>query len=307
MKLPFLFVSCAAVVLLFSQALAEDAKLPPTVADGAKLIEEYAADAFFEGPTWDPKTAKLYFTSFKGKSTQVLRLDKRGAASVWMDNTEGINGTFYSFDGQLLGAQARGHRIVKVKFSELSPVKYGTLLKDTSLNQPNDVCQTPSGDIYFSDPDFKNRKTSAVYHLAKSGKVTKIIDDMPLPNGVITSLDGQTLYVGDSHQALWRSYPIKEDGSVGAGKTFLNPDTKSKAAPDGMTIDERGNLYFTGRGGVWVAASNGTPLGFIAVPESISNATFGGEEGKALFLTCNKKVYSLNMKVRGGQFVRDTK
>ena len=201
MKLPFQFVSCAAVVLLSSQALAKDAEFPPTVADGAKLIEEYAADAFFEGPTWDPKTAKLYFTSFKGKSTQVLRLDKRGAASVWMDNTEGINGTFYSFDGQLLGAQARGHRIVKVKFSELTPVKYGTLLKDTSLNQPNDVCQTPSGDIYFSDPDFKNRKTSAVYHLAKSGKVTKIIDDMPLPNGVITSLDVQTLYVGDSHQS----------------------------------------------------------------------------------------------------------
>ena len=305
MKTQFRLAYCVAVVLVFSHAIADD-KLPATVADDAQLIEEFSSDAFFEGPTWDPKTSKLYFTSFNKKSTQVLRLDKRGAASVWMDETEGINGTFLSFDGKLLGAQAYGHRIVKVAFGDLTAPKYETLLEDESLNQPNDVCQSPTGDIFFTDPDFKNRQTSAVYHLAPTGKVTKIIDDMPLPNGVITSLDGKTLYVGDSHQAIWRSYPIKEDGTVGAGKTFLDPNTESKTAPDGMTIDERGNLYFSGRGGVWVAAPSGTSLGFIPVPEFCSNAAFGGEDGKVLFLTCSKKVYSLQMKVRGGQFVRGT-
>ena len=45
--------------------------MPSTVADGAKLVELYSADAFFEGPVWHPGTGKLYFTLHKGKTTMV--------------------------------------------------------------------------------------------------------------------------------------------------------------------------------------------------------------------------------------------
>ena len=71
-----------------------------------------------------------------------------------------------------------------------------------------------------------------------------------------------------------------------------------------MSIDEQGNLYFSGRGGVWVATPVGKSLGFIPVPEFCSNVTFGGADGRTLYLTCDKKVYSLAMNVRGGQFAR---
>src|SRR4051812_40938358 len=84
---------------------------PDSVADKADLAVEYEAKSFFEGPTWDPKTKKLYFTSSPAgaKVTQILRLDGKGKASVWLDKTEGVNGTFLSFDGRLIGAQAYGH------------------------------------------------------------------------------------------------------------------------------------------------------------------------------------------------------
>jgi gluconolactonase len=286
--------------------IAADFPLPPTVADGAKLVSVYSDDRFFEGPAWDPKSMKLLFTAFgSGKdATQILRLDGPGKVAVWADKTEGVNGTYLANDGRLLGAQAFGHRVMSYGIGADSPSDTQVLLFDNKLNQPNDIAQAPGGNIYFTDPDFDKREKSAVFLLNIKGDVVKIIHDMPVPNGLITSNDGKTLYVGDSHLALWRAYPIQSDGTVGPGRVFFNPGTERKDAPDGMSIDEKDNLYFSGRGGVWVADRFGNSLGLIAVPEFCSNATFGGEDGKTLYLTCAKQVYSLAMKVRGGQFVR---
>jgi gluconolactonase len=294
-------------LLLADLARAADPPMPATVVAGAKLVEVYGDDRFFEGPTWDPKGKRLYFTAFGDKSTQILRLDGPGKVHVWMDKTEGVNGTYLSREGRLLGAQAYGHRVVDYGFGGDGPADPKVLLHDPRLNQPNDICQTPNGNIYFTDPDFKNRKTSAVYLLTPDRKSTRILHDMPLPNGCIASNDGKTLYVGDSHLSLWRAYPIQSDGTVGPGSVFFDPPTPRRDAPDGMSIDERGNLYFCGRGGVWVVQPDGTSLGLIPVPEFCSNVTFGGDDGKMLYLTCSKKVYSLAMNVRGGQFRGDSK
>jgi enterochelin esterase family protein len=286
--------------LAASAARADAPPIPETVADGAKLEEVYADERFFEGPAWDPAAGKLYFTAFGKDSQQVLRLEEPGKVHVWMDRSEGVNGTFLSLEGRLLGAQAYGHRLLDLALGGERASDARILLNQPSLHQPNDVCQTIAGDIYFTDPDFKEQKTSAVYRLSRDGKLEKVISDMPLPNGLIASNDAKTLYVGDSHEKLWRAYPIRDDGSVGEGRVFFDPETENRADPDGMTIDERGNLYFSGRGGVWVADPQGKALGLIAVPEFCSNAAFGGSDLKTLFLTCDKKVYRLSMKVRGG-------
>ncbi len=285
-----------------SNSSPETHPLPETVAKNAKLQEEYAAKAFFEGPVWDPAGKKLYFTSFVDKDTKILRLEGGGKASVWLDETKGINGTYLSLKGRMLGAQAFGQHVMSYGFGENGPTDTIIVAQNPKWNQPNDVCQTPNGNIYFTDPDFKNRKTSAVYLKTTNGAIKKIITDMPLPNGVIASNDGKTLYVGDSHEKLWRSFPIKADGTVGTGKVFFDPKTKRQDSPDGMSIDAKWNLYLSGRGGVWVASSTGQALGLISVPEFCSNVTFGGADGKTLYFTCSNKVYSLKMNVKGAQF-----
>ncbi|MEQ8856463.1 SMP-30/gluconolactonase/LRE family protein [Gimesia sp.] len=276
--------------------------VPRTVAPGAELEEEYAAKAFFEGPVWDPVGKKWYFTSFVDKDTKILRLDGEGQARIWLDNTKGINGTYLSNEGNMLGAQAYGQHVMSYGFGESGPSETTVIAANPKWNQPNDVCQTPNGNIYFTDPDFKNRKTSAVYVRTIDGAVKKIITEMPVPNGIIASNDGKTLYVGDSHEKLWRSYPILEDGTVGEGKVFFNPETARQDSPDGMSIDAEGNLYLSGRGGVWVASPEGKSLGLIPVPVFCSNVSFGGVDGKTLLLTCSNKVYSLKMNVPGGQY-----
>src|ERR1043166_7773823 len=122
---------------------------------------------------------------------------------------------------------------------------------------------------------------------------------MPLPNGLKTSLDGQTLCVSASHLLLWRAYPIKPDGSVGEGRVFFEPEGwPDRQPPDGFCLDEQGNLYLPGRGGVWVVKGSGTLIGFVPIKEFCSNATIGGPDNRTLYLTCDKKVYSLDLRVR---------
>lgn len=286
------------------------AGMPSTVAEGAKLVSVYHDERFFEGPAWDPKTGKLYFTAFAEKNTQILRLDEPNKVTVWLDNTEGVNGMYLANDGRLLGAQAFGHRVLSFGIGENGPSDTKTLLDDKSLHQPNDVAQAPNGDVYFTDPDFAKGETSAVYVItAKEGALKKVIQDMYVTNGLKVSNDGRTLYVADDRPKNWRAYSIQPDGTVGPGKIFFDPPVpmEKRIDPDGMSIDEHGRLYLSGSGGVWVVDKFGESLGLIAIPEFCSNVTFGGADGKTLYLTCSKQLYSLAMNVRGGQFTRKNK
>lgn len=304
---PALLVSLASA----SFVSAADAPLPATVADGAKLVSVYSDERFFEGPTWDPQSKKLYFTAFgsEKENTQILRLDAPGKVSIWLDKTEGVNGTYLANDGRLIAAQAFGHRVLSYGLGDSGPADTKVLLHDPKLHQPNDIAQAPNGDIYFTDPDFIGKSTSAVYLLDAKGQVTRIIEDMLVPNGCKVSNDGKTLYVSDDGPKNWRSYSIQSNGTVGPGKVFFDPPVADarRTDPDGMSIDEHNNLYLTGSGGVWVVDRFGNSLGLIPTAEFCSNVTFGGENGQTLYLTCSKQVYSLGMKVKGGQFVRKNK
>ena len=264
--LPYAFRVAPTLLLLAVFAVpVTAAELPPPVAKGATQVEVFSSAAFHEGPTWDPATGKLYFTAFFSgdeANQQIIRLDAPGKGTVWLDKSEGVNGTWLSLDGRLLGAQAYGHRLMSYSFGPKGPADAKALAVNMKWNQPNDVCQAPNGNIYFTDPDFQNRKTSKVFLMTPGGKPVKIIDDTPVPNGLITSNDGQVLYVGDSHRKMWRSYPILADGTAGPGKDFFDPGTKNMASPDGMTSDA---------------------------------------DGKTLYLTCSTKVYSLAMNVSGGE------
>jgi gluconolactonase len=272
--------------------------VPETVAPGAKLVEVYRGAELFEGPTWDPQGNRLYFSAIGKNKEQILRLDAPKQATVWADHA-GVHGTCLSIDGRLLGVQPRRRRIVSLALGTEKGKEFQALHEDRMLNQPTDLCQAPNGDVYFTDPDFKRQKTSAVYLLRPEGQVLQALIDIPLPGSVAVALDGRTLYVSDGFRKLWRAYPIGENGGVGPGVFFLNPRTTNMNPPGGMTLDERGNLYCAGRGGVWVVSPTARELGLIAVPEYCSDVAFGGEDGKTLFLTCRRKVYSLSMAVRG--------
>lgn len=281
--------------------MAQELGLPPTAAADAKLTEVYSGDGFYEGPMWDPASGKLYFTGFFNSNTvlQVLRLDEPGKATVWEGESQGVNGTFVSLDGRMLGAQGGAKAVIDWQIGANGPEDKQTLYQNDELNQPNDICQTADGRIYFTDPNFQTQQ-SGVY-LIKDGETQQIIDDIPAPNGIITSLDGRTLYISDSGDKFWRSYALDEAGLPGEERTFFKPDVANQNSPDGMTIDADGNLYLAGRGGVWMVSPEGKALGLVPIPEFCSNVTFGGKDGKTLYMTCAGKLYMLEMTVTGAK------
>ncbi|PCJ57029.1 MAG: hypothetical protein COA79_17010 [Planctomycetota bacterium] len=274
--------------------------LPKTVKEGAVLVEIFSSKSFFEAPVWDVKHQQLYFTGYKDKYDRVKKFIKVGDASD-VENTKGVGGTFLGINGNLLAVNCIIPEVLSYELTPEGPVKKKVLASDKNWLNPNDLCQLKNGSIYFTDPDFKQKKRSAVYHLSKKGVVAKVISTMSIPNGIIASRDGKTLYVSDSHLKEWKSFLIMEDGKLKNEKVFFKPKTKSKRSPDGMTIDAKGNLYFTGLGGLWVVTPLGKAIGFIKVPEFCSNVAFGGKDFNELTITCGKKVYRLSMNVKGNR------
>jgi len=113
------------------------------------------------------------------------------------------------------------------------------------------------------------------------------------PNGIIGTPDGQTLYVADIGAGKTYRYQIQPDGSVKEKKIFC------ELGSDGMTIDNEGNVYLTGKG-VSVFDSSGEKLEQIDVPERwTANVCFGGKERHTLFITASKSFYGLQMRVKG--------
>ena len=133
-----------------------------------------------------------------------------------------------------------------------------------------------------------------VYYLAPDNKtLTRVIDDLKQPNGIIGTPDGQLLYVADIGAGKTYRYRILADGSLKEKKLFC------ELGSDGLTIDNEGNIYLTGKG-VSVFDPAGNKIEHIAVPEGwTANVCFGGKDRQTLFITASKGLYRLRMAVHG--------
>ena len=303
-----------AILSSFGQA-ADYPAFPKTVVEGAQLEKIFSEDTFFEGPTWDPKGQRLYFTAFgKEKDDTSIRVwDPRSLQTRrWTNNTEGTNGTLLTPEGTLLGAQYKRRRLIEYSLgsdSEESPASIATVVNEPGLNAPNDVTLDQDGFFYFSDPDFANQKKGGVYRFTRAGIVERLPGELILPNGLDITRDGKILVVGDSATKKWYAYDLQLGQAIEDMKpprVFFDPDVDDSKAPeeglpDGMCLDDRGNFYLTGRGGIWCVDRNGVALGYVPVPEFVSNVCFGGVDGKTLFATCQGGVYKLKMQVAGQQ------
>jgi gluconolactonase len=178
------------------------------------------------------------------------------------------------------------------------------------FNAPNDLVIDKQGGIYFTDPAFGApmplpQGKTAVYYLAADGKVTRLIDDLPNPNGVILSPDEKTLYVIPSGQAEMMAYPVKSPGKIGKGRIFCTlkqPRGAKGSGGDGLAVDVKGNLYITSQLGLQVFDASGKLLGIIALPEQPANVKFGGSDLKTLYVTARTSLYSVPMEATGHLF-----
>jgi gluconolactonase len=262
-----------------------------------KLISQQFS--FTEGPATD-KEGNVFFTDQPNNT--IWKYSTEGTLQLFLDNAGRANGMYFDHQGNLI-ACADEH-------SQLWSIDKGggvtVLLRDYKgkrLNGPNDLWVHPTSGLYFTDPYYQRpywtRKAPElpeqnVYYLPK-GKTEAVvaIRGFKQPNGIIGTPDGKWLYVADIGEGKTYRYSIKVDGSLGEGSLFVSMGS------DGMTIDERGNVYLTGQG-VTVFNPSGKKITNIPIPEKwTANVTFGGPQRNKLFITASEAVYVLDMKVKG--------
>jgi gluconolactonase len=177
--------------------------------------------------------------------------------------------------------------------------------KGKKLNGPNDIWIDPKGGMYFTDPYYQRNywtrkqpelSEEKVYYLAPGKKeAVELNATFKRPNGIIGTPDGRLLYVSDIGAGTVYKFSINADGTLGSPTGF------AKETIDGMTIDERGNIYMAGKG-VNVYDQSGNKITQIPIPEDwTANVCFAGKKRDQLFITASKAVYILDMKVKGAK------
>jgi len=270
------------------------------IAEDAGLITLAEGFRFTEGPAVD-SSGNIYFTD--QPNDRILRWSVDGELSTFLQPSGRSNGLYFDGEGNLLACADE-----KNELWSISPKKEVTVLVDRYqgklLNGPNDLWVHPDQEwIYFTDPYYqrgywnrgsKEQEVEGVYRLTRStGQLERVVDDLVQPNGIIGTPDGKTLYIADIGAGVTYRYAIQPDGSLAGKEKFCDMGS------DGMTIDNKGNVYLTGQG-VTVFNNRGEKLGNIPIDKKwTANVCFGGREMDTLFITAMDSLFAIQMRVRG--------
>ena len=259
-------------------------------AAGAR-IEKITGDLQFgEGPAVDAQ-GNVFFSDIRAGLTYRWSID--GQLSVVRRETGGANGLYFDRDGNLLACEGDRGRLVSVDSQERVTV-LADKFDGKRFNKPNDLWMDPKGGVYFSDPAYGTQPVQDgehVYYLSPDRKnVTRVIGDMERPNGVVGTPDGKQLYVTDHGAKKTYCYRINDDGSLSDKRLF------APVGADGMTIDTKGNVYLCEQA-VLVYNTQGERIDEIRLPESPTNACFGGKDRRTLFVTTRPAFYAVQRRV----------
>ena len=277
-----------------------------------------------EGPVWVPEKDgghvlfsdipknMIWKWSAKDGLKEFLKPSGYTGKDPFTGKEPGSNGLALDKDGKLILCQHGDRRI-----SRLVDGKFVTLadkFEGKRLNSPNDLTIKKNGDIYFTDPPYglpdqmkdkgKELDFQGVYRLTPKGVLTLLTKEMTRPNGICFSPDEKTLYVANSDpdSAIWKAFPVKDDGTLEAGKVLFDSTQlvkdKKPGLPDGMKVDTAGNIFATGPGGVFVFDKSGKHLGTLATGVPTANCGFG-DDGSTLYITADKNLVRVKTKTKG--------
>ena len=296
-SLEFLVPSDATIELLASGFAWSEG--PVWVRNGSYLLfSDVPRNIIFQ---WTPRVGTREFLSPSGYTGETARGGEPGSNGLTLDS-----------QGRLVLCQ-HGDRQVARREKDAKITVLAQYYNFRRFNSPNDLVYHSNGDLYFTDPPYgllklnsdpaKELQVNGVYRITKSGEVNLLIADLTFPNGIAFSPDEKTLYiaVSDPKRAVWMAYDVLADGKVAGGRVFFDatPLTAGrKGLPDGLKVDQAGNLFATGPGGVLVISPDGRHLGTINTGEPTANCAWGGN-GSMLYITANDKLCRIQTATRG--------
>jgi len=333
-----LWFSAAVIIFICSLSLSqemkttgkiyrEDQAVDALIPDNAVI--EVLAEGFgwSEGPVWVKDGGYLLFTDipkntvFKWNEAEGLSVYLRPAGfslgSKPFGGDYGSNGLFINpVDNQLILCDHGNRCIAQLSRENWSKTILVESFEGKKLNSPNDVVISSAGHYYFTDPPYglkgpdypgKELDFSGVYHLKPDGSIELITKELDYPNGIALSPDEKTLYVANSgERRILMRFDLESDGTAGNGRIFFDATGFKKYGKDGgcdgMAVDEKGNIWATGPGGVMIFSPEGKHLGSVDTGTLIANCKFGGKDGNELYMTAHNYLCRVKVNVKGAGF-----
>jgi gluconolactonase len=273
-----------------------------------------------EGPVWCEHEQCLYFSDvpqnviyrWNGELRPYLKPSGYWGATP-RGGEPGSNGLTIDKEGRLVACQHGERRVARLerdgKWTVLADRYEGK-----RFNSPNDLVFDSKGNLFFTDPAYgmegklddpkKELPFQGVYRVAADGKLSLVTKEIKFPNGVALSPDERTLYVAESNEQkpqVW-AFDLNPDGTVANPRTFFDASAlaakKRKGLPDGLKVDQQGNIWLGGPGGILVISPQGKHLGTILTGEATANCAWG-DDGSTLYFTADMYLCRIETLAKG--------
>jgi gluconolactonase len=259
-----------------------------TVASGFK---------FTEGPVWS-REGFLLFSDIP--NNRIMKLTPGKGTAVFRESSNGANGLTFDAQGRLYSCESATRRVTRTGKSGQMEV-LAERWEGKRLNAPNDIVVRKDGQVYFTDPAFGKEMDTreldffGVYHISPRGQLELVAKPQGRPNGLALSPDGKILYVDNTDERNVRAYELDRNGKAANERVLI---AGIEGAPDGMKVDEKGNLYIAAQA-LFVYSAEGKPLAKFGIPETPSNCAFGDADFRTLYVTARSSVYKVRLQVKG--------
>jgi gluconolactonase len=268
--------------------------------DNINVEKVATAYVFTDGPAWSPGGLLVFSDT---PTNKLLAFMPGSVAATYRDNANGPGGNRFDAQGRLYTCETHLRRVVRTdKKGKVDVI--ADRWQGRRLNAPNDVAVRKDGDVYFTDPAFGNQQDTreldffGVFHVSRKGEMELVGKPQGRPNGIALSPDGRILYVTNSDERNVRAYDLDKSGASSNERVLIS---HVDGIPDGMCIDEKGNLYVAANK-LDVFSPEGQRLGALAITEKPSNCAFGDADLASLYITARTSVYRARLGVKGPSY-----